>query len=31
MQTAARQGLREVPPADDPQYELLAEAAESPT
>ncbi len=29
VQAAARQGLREVPPADDPQYELLAEAAES--
>jgi parvulin-like peptidyl-prolyl isomerase len=26
-QTAARQGLREVPPTDDPQYELLADAA----
>jgi foldase protein PrsA len=28
-QTAARQGLREVPPTDDPQYELLADAAVS--
>jgi parvulin-like peptidyl-prolyl isomerase len=26
-QTAARQGLGEVPPPDDPQYELLREAA----
>ena len=26
-QTAARQGLNEVPPSDDPQYELLREAA----
>ena len=26
-QTAARQGLKEVPPTDDPQYELLADAA----
>ena len=29
VQAAARQGLREVPPTDDPQYELLAEAAQS--
>ncbi|HZO08368.1 MAG TPA: peptidyl-prolyl cis-trans isomerase [Myxococcota bacterium] len=28
-QTAARQGLREVPPPDDPQYELLVDAAVS--
>jgi foldase protein PrsA len=29
QQTAARQGQREVPPTDDPQYELLADAAVS--
>jgi len=29
QQTAARQGLREVPATDDPQYELLADAAVS--
>lgn len=28
-QTAARQGLKEVPPTDDPQYELLSGAAVS--
>jgi parvulin-like peptidyl-prolyl isomerase len=28
-QTAARQGLREVPATDDPQYDLLADAAVS--
>ena len=28
-QTAARQGLKEVPPEDDPQYELLSDAAVS--
>jgi foldase protein PrsA len=27
QQTAARQGLNEVPPTDDPQYELLQQAA----
>jgi foldase protein PrsA len=29
QQTAARQGLQEVPPTDDPQYDLLKEAAVS--
>ena len=29
VQTAARQGLKDVPPADDPQYQSLADAAES--
>jgi foldase protein PrsA len=28
-QTAARQGIREVPAEDDPQYQLLADAAQS--
>jgi foldase protein PrsA len=28
-QTAARQGIKEVPPTDDPQYQLIADAAES--
>ena len=28
-QTAARQGIKEVPATDDPQYQLLADAAES--
>ena len=28
VQAAARQGLKEVPPEDDPQFDLLADAAE---